>query len=392
RGRDRVGARGDRDGARPAGRAAGAAVGAGAGRAGGGAGGDRVARHEPAGDPGGRAAAVGGERLDGARGPRRDHRDLRHGPGLRARRFPGRHRQDAAAGPVGPDGDRSGPAAAGAVHVRGVLSARLAGGRDVRPAGPARPRHARGGHGRGQRAGRGDRRDAAAVRGRGAGGGPAGREGRRRHVLVRPDPGRRALAVRGGGAAGRPIVVNLSLGGMAGPHDGTTLFEQALDSLVGPGRLLVVSAGNEGSNGNTTPPLPAEYRHGAALPVMGAVRDFVFEVPAYTPSSGTCNDVIGLEVWHEAEDRLEVTVQRPDGSGLTAAHGTVEVEDAGTGRIHIDNASGGPDPENEDHQVWIQVSDCGTSGPPAAGSWTVRVRATAAASGEPYHLWITDTG
>src|SRR5690606_20845517 len=32
------------------------------------------------------------------------------------------------------------------------------------------------------------------------------------------------------------------------------------------------------------------------------------------------------------------------------------------------------------------------SGPPAAGSWTVRVRATAAASGEPYHLWITDTG
>src|SRR5690606_12873759 len=191
---------------------------------------------------------------------------------------------------------------------------------------------------------------------------------------------------------GRPIVVNLSLGGMAGPHDGTTLFEQALDNLVGPGRLLVVSAGNEGSNGNTTPPLPAEYRHGAALPVMGAVRDFVFEVPAYTPSSGTCNDVIGLEVWHEAEDRLEVTVQRPDGSGLTAAHGTVEVEDASTGRIHIDNASGGPDPENEDHQVWIQVSDCGTSGPPAAGSWTVRVRATAAASGEPYHLWITDTG
>ena len=91
-------------------------------------------------------------------------------------------------------------------------------------------------------------------------------------------------------------------------------------------------------------------------------------------------------------DRLEVTVQRPDGSGLTAAHGAVEVEDAGTGRIHIDNASGGPDPGNQDHQVWIQVSDCGTSGPPAAGSWTVRVRATAAASGEPYHLWITDTG
>jgi len=190
---------------------------------------------------------------------------------------------------------------------------------------------------------------------------------------------------------GRPIVVNLSLGGMAGPHDGTTLFEQALDSLVGPGRVLVVSAGNEGSNGNIVPPLPAAYRHGTAVPVAGATRDFVIEVPAYTPSPGTCNDVLGLEVWHEGEDRLEVTVRRPDGSSVTAAHGRVEVEDASAGRIHIDNASGGPNSENQDHQVWIQVSDCGTSGPPAAGSWTVRVRATTAASGEPYHLWITQT-
>src|SRR5690606_35719148 len=165
----------------------------------------------------------------------------------------------------------------------------------------------------------------------------------------------------------------------------------ALDSLVGPGRVLVVAAGNEGSNGNTTPPLPAEYRHGTAVPAAGVTRDFVVEVPAYTPSPGACNDVLGLEVWHAAEDRLEVTVQRPDGSGLAAAHGRVEVVDAGTGRIHIDNASGGPNPENGDHQVWIQVSDCGGSGPPAAGSWTLRVRPATAASGEPYHLWITAT-
>jgi len=190
---------------------------------------------------------------------------------------------------------------------------------------------------------------------------------------------------------GRPIVVNLSLGATAGPHDGTTLFEQALDSLVGPGRVLVVSAGNEGSNGNTVPLLPPAYRHATAVPVAGATRDFVIEVPAYTPSPGTCNDVLGVELWHEAEDHLDVTVRRPDGSSVTAAHGQVELEDASAGRIHIDNASGGPNPENQDHQVWIQLSDCGTSGPPAAGSWTVSVRATMAASGMPYHLWITQT-
>jgi len=190
---------------------------------------------------------------------------------------------------------------------------------------------------------------------------------------------------------GRPIVVNLSLGAMVGPHDGTTLFEEALDALVGPGRVLVVAAGNEGSNGNTVPPMAPAYRHAMAVPLAGETRDYVIDVPPYTPLSGACNDVLGLEVWHEAEDRLEVTVRRPDGSGVTAAHGRVEIGDSGSGRIHIDNASDGPDPRNQDHQVWIQVSDCGGSGPPAAGSWTVSVRATTAASGQPYHLWITQT-
>ena len=47
---------------------------------------------------------------------------------------------------------------------------------------------------------------------------------------------------------GRPAVINASLGGHIGPHDGTSLEEQALDSLVSnsAGRSMVVSAGNEG--------------------------------------------------------------------------------------------------------------------------------------------------
>ncbi|OGQ23151.1 MAG: hypothetical protein A3I05_00820 [Deltaproteobacteria bacterium RIFCSPLOWO2_02_FULL_44_10] len=46
---------------------------------------------------------------------------------------------------------------------------------------------------------------------------------------------------------GMPAVVNLSLGTHIGAHDGTSLFEQCLDSLVAarPGRALVASAGNE---------------------------------------------------------------------------------------------------------------------------------------------------
>lgn len=42
-----------------------------------------------------------------------------------------------------------------------------------------------------------------------------------------------------------PAVVNLSLGHHWGPHDGTSIFDRFLDSITGPGRIVVGSAGNE---------------------------------------------------------------------------------------------------------------------------------------------------
>jgi hypothetical protein len=47
-------------------------------------------------------------------------------------------------------------------------------------------------------------------------------------------------------SVGKPAVINMSLGTHIGPHDGTSLFDQACDALVGPGKILVGSAGNEG--------------------------------------------------------------------------------------------------------------------------------------------------
>lgn len=46
----------------------------------------------------------------------------------------------------------------------------------------------------------------------------------------------------------KPAVVNLSWGGQIGPHDGTSLFSQAVDALTGAGKIFVTSAGNNGSS------------------------------------------------------------------------------------------------------------------------------------------------
>lgn len=47
-------------------------------------------------------------------------------------------------------------------------------------------------------------------------------------------------------SVGKPAVVNLSWGMHTGPHDGTSLFDLAIENLTGPGKIFVGSAGNSG--------------------------------------------------------------------------------------------------------------------------------------------------
>ena len=49
-------------------------------------------------------------------------------------------------------------------------------------------------------------------------------------------------------SVGKPAVINLSWGMHTGPHDGTSLFDIATESLVGKGKILVGANGNEGDN------------------------------------------------------------------------------------------------------------------------------------------------
>jgi len=44
----------------------------------------------------------------------------------------------------------------------------------------------------------------------------------------------------------KPCVINISMGGELGPHDGTETCNRVIESLIGPGRLVVAAAGNSG--------------------------------------------------------------------------------------------------------------------------------------------------
>ena len=109
-----------------------------------------------------------------------------------------------------------------------------------------------------------------------------------------------------GDAMSQPVVVNLSLGGDFGPHDGTTDWEQVLASYVGadhPGHALVAAAGNSGSIVDTPVHQNVYVNEGATM-----------RVPVVT--GGATNG--GVQVWvaMHAGAHLQVGLDAPDGTWI----------------------------------------------------------------------------
>jgi subtilisin family serine protease len=116
-------------------------------------------------------------------------------------------------------------------------------------------------------------------------------------------------------AMGLPAVVNLSLGGDFGPHDGTTPIEQSLAALVGPahpGRSIVVAAGNSGAlykgdDEGQVLGIHTETRVSAGLPAV---------LTAFLPDARKGEDVSGSGfVWitYRAGDDIAIGIEGPNG-------------------------------------------------------------------------------
>jgi subtilisin family serine protease len=186
-------------------------------------------------------------------------------------------------------------------------------------------------------------------------------------------------------ALGRPAVVNISLSSQAGPHDGTTLLERALDGLSGPGRIVVSGAGNAGDHRNTVPlvrngPFHAQGRAGGAPHGL--------RVPEYQPAPGPANDAALLELWYDGADSVVVTVRSPGGHAVSAATGDTAFVETPAGAVIIVNALDGPSPLNGDHAALIAILDADADTPPVPGLWTLQVSPVSVRAGGDYHLWL----
>lgn len=150
---------------------------------------------------------------------------------------------------------------------------------------------------------------------------------------------------------GKPAVVNLSIGksSQEGPHDGTAPLEQSINSLLGGGgRAVVIAAGNDGDK-------PIHFKGQFDSPVSNSLS-VSFSVPSNM--TGT-EDGVRFDIWSPPYTGLTVSVVAPSGVsyGPVSPNASIRSWDTAEGIITVDNASAGPDPNNDDCETRIRVAD-----------------------------------
>ena len=186
-------------------------------------------------------------------------------------------------------------------------------------------------------------------------------------------------------AAGKPFVINLSLGGHDGPHDGTVAEEKKIDDeLAKAGRAIIIAAGNEGE----------DYIHHDSTIVSSPIET-EFTVYTYTPEAGINNDYFVFSIWYPKQFSINISLTTPMGQVVTANHGlqTVTQTTGSEGYVKISNAAGGPNPINDTKECWIEVIDSDASKPPKAGVWKLTFSLTSGSTANAtYDAWISDFG
>ncbi|MCC6649725.1 MAG: S8 family serine peptidase [Candidatus Eisenbacteria bacterium] len=175
-------------------------------------------------------------------------------------------------------------------------------------------------------------------------------------------------------ALGKNAVVNLSLGSQYGPHDGTSAFESGLTALTGPGRIICVSAGNDGGSS----------KHAEAFAAGTGTN-----ITMTAGGSGT-NRIIGIDGYYNGTENLSLQITTPNGTVLGPyTMGTINGSyptgaSTANGRVYVEN--GASVTSTGAREVYIEISP--TTGQNFNGTWTFRfIPVTLGAANGEVDLW-----
>jgi subtilisin family serine protease len=153
---------------------------------------------------------------------------------------------------------------------------------------------------------------------------------------------------------GLPCVVNLSLGGQMGGHDGSSPVERTIADLIAEkpqGRVVAAAAGNHGRA-----PI-----HAALDLEPGQSAEVELRVPANEPPEPGGVSRVVLDAWirppHPATGvGAALTVVTPSGRSLSAASGELGQEVLGDTWVALSNAPSGPDPYNGQQEALVTLT------------------------------------
>lgn len=211
----------------------------------------------------------------------------------------------------------------------------------------------------------------------------------------------------GPNGANMPAVVNLSLGGAGGPHDGSSNEEITLDYLLagvapptktppGPaptsglqGRVVVCAAGNNGDHGQSGYAKHASHVSGSVVP-NASVNFGVAILPNST-------EEVFFELWYSGSGQLSFKLTNPANAATSVipAGGSTGGSPATVGSDSVIVTSSVNMQQNGKSQIWFSIAPAAptsATNTPAIlpGTWAVTLTETAGSPVSRFDCW-TDT-
>ena len=169
-------------------------------------------------------------------------------------------------------------------------------------------------------------------------------------------------------ALGKPIVVNMSIGGQGGAHDGTNEDEVAVDNFCtsAVGRAVVIAAGN--SNGSL-------IHHQLALAANGS-GTITLNVPVTATRRSL--DVFQFTMYVNNTNNVNATITVPGGGLVLANAGTSSSTNvlSNTATVYYDNVV---DALSGDRYINVYVARSSTTANPS-GTWSITLNNTTASA------------